>query len=162
MFSRRNLGLALALSAALAAGPLATRAGAGNGLGGSAEGLWDLPESERQPGWLGGWLISAESGEARFYFAALLEERIGPPLETRFGAIYGVLSDLKAPAEEPAYYVEGPWRGLRSGFRGTWSATIYSIETWEAVGEMAGDFTDPAPYTVGDYGAFTGRWRLVP
>lgn len=132
--------------------------GAGDAVG-RVTGFCDLPANVREPGWMVAQLIPAAVNTPRYVFVAELQEIQGP-LELRLGPISGFLLDLTGPALAPTHFVIGSWRGIRNASTGTWEATVYSIRTFEEVGTMSGAFTDPAPYTPGEFGELTGRWRI--
>lgn len=157
MVLRRGRSLAVVVLTLFGMGVLPVMAG---DAAGRVTGFCDLPPNVREPGWMVAHLIPAAVNTPRYIFVAELQERQGP-LEFRFGPISGFLFDPRGPAVTPTHYVDGTWRGIRNAAVGTWEATVYSLRTFEEVGTMSGAFTDPAPYTPGEFGELSGRWRIA-
>lgn len=161
MVSRRSLFLGVALLALFGAGLPQAAAGDGDVIAGRVTGFCDLPPASPrlEPGWMVAFLIPEAANSPRYIFVAELGER-GGPLEFRFGPVSGFLFELTPAGLQLTHFVDGMWRGFRTGAVGTWEATLYSVRTFEAVGRMGGDYTDPAPFTPGEFGELNGQWRI--
>ena len=122
-------------------------------IGGETYGAWDLPPGPGQTGQASGVLVIDESDEPLFNLDATLREG-PPPMEFRLGDIDGVLTDASGT---PVYGIAGAWRTVpRDDFNGGWQATIYRLDTGEAVGMIEAKFTSEP----GEEGTYTGQWVI--
>jgi hypothetical protein len=122
-------------------------------IGGDTYGTWDFPAEPGQPGQVSGVLVIDQSGEPLFSLDAELTERTHP-MEFRLGEIDGILADSSGT---PVYGIAGAWRTFaRDDANGGWQATIYRLDTGEAVGMIAAEFgSEP-----GQEGTYSGQWVI--
>jgi hypothetical protein len=122
-------------------------------IGGATYGTWDLPAEPGQLGQVSGVLLIDQTGEPLFSLDAELTE--GPrPMEFRLGEVDGILADSSGT---PVYGITGVWRTFpRDDANGQWQATIYRLDTGEAVGMIAAEFASEP----GQEGTYTGQWVI--
>jgi hypothetical protein len=122
-------------------------------IGGDTYGAWNLPSGPGQTGQANGVLVVDHSGEPLYSLDASLTEG-PPPMEFRLGEIDGILADSSGT---PQYGIAGSWRTIpRSDNIGTWQATIYDLETGEAVGMIEAKFISRP----GGDGIYGGQWVI--
>jgi hypothetical protein len=122
-------------------------------IGGDTYGTWQLPPGPDQTGQALGVLVVDHSSEPLYNLDASLTEG-PPPMEFRLGEIDGILADSSGT---PVYGVAGSWRTVpHDDTHGAWHATIYDLDTGEAVGTIEADFTSEP----GGEGKYAGQWEI--
>jgi hypothetical protein len=122
-------------------------------IGGNTAGAWALPIGPGQTGQARGGLVVDQSGKPLYGLHATLTEGV-PAMEFRYGDIDGILADSSGT---PFYGVAGSWRTVpHSDTDGTWQATIYDLDTGEAVGMIEAEFTSKP----GGEGKYAGQWVI--
>jgi hypothetical protein len=122
-------------------------------IGGDTYGTWELPPGPGQTGQALGVLVVDHFGDPLYNLDASLTE--GPPaMEFRLGEIAGILADSSGTS---LYGIAGSWRTFpRSDNLGAWQATIYDLDTGEAVGMIEADFTSEPS----GEGKYAGQWVI--
>jgi hypothetical protein len=122
-------------------------------IGGDTYGTWELPAGPGQTGQAVGVLVVDHFGDPLYNLDASLTEG-PPPMEFRLGEIAGILADSSGTA---LYAIAGSWRTVpRSDSIGEWQATIYDLDTGEAVGMIEAEFTNEP----GGDGKYAGQWVI--
>jgi hypothetical protein len=125
---------------------------------GTAKGVWELPDSGMDNGYIDGFLFLSTSPSTlpRYHFTAALTDVPTPCLSCITGKINGYLDDGFGPA--PDFVVRGSYSGLFLSGKGTFQAQVYTPAGTAPVGKINGSFADAPGSTV--KGSFKGDWQI--
>ncbi len=125
---------------------------------GPAKGVWELPGSGLDNGFIDGFLFLSTSPTTvpRYAFKAALTDVPTPCLSCITGKINGYLDDGFGPS--PDYVVTGSYSGVFLTGSGTFQAQVFRPTGTTPVGKITGTFTDPPVST--QKGSFKGDWQI--
>ena len=157
-FRTSHLLAAVAVATMFAGTPSTAVAAAPGCEQGTAKGVWELPDSGMDNGYIDGFLFLSTSPSTlpRYHFTAALTDVPTPCLSCITGKINGYLDDGFGPA--PDFVVRGSYSGLFLSGKGTFQAQVYTPAGTAPVGKINGSFADAPGSTV--KGSFKGDWQI--
>lgn len=145
------LGALAIASTANSTSPTAVNCRSGYGAG-----VFELPQSNTQPGDIDGVLSLGVTGVVAYYINGDLVAQPTPCLSCIYGKIEATLDD--GIGAGPDYIVRGQYIGNWMSGAGQVSASIFALNGSQRVGKISGTFDDPPAST--QPGHFDVQWRV--